>query len=61
MGEVRKNGGSVRIVPRVLFEGWNMNDYQKLFGSKSKKSDLAKFLSDELTVSDKRRMKIDNV
>lgn len=41
--EVRKAGKSadVKIVPRILFDGWQPNDYRELFSSKNQRSKLA--------------------
>ena len=50
VGEVRKNGKEIHIVPRVLFEGWSMETYQHLFTSEHEKTKLATFLTNELSV-----------
>ena len=50
VGEVRKNGKEIRIVPRVLFEGWSIETYQQLFTSQQERTKLATFLTNELSV-----------
>ena len=47
---MRSGGKGVRIVPRVLFEGWSLNHFQELFASESKRTELAEFLGDNLSV-----------
>ena len=47
---MRSGGKGVRIVPRVLFEGWSLNNFQELFASESKRTELAEFLGDNLSV-----------
>lgn len=49
--DVRSSGKGVKIVPRVLFEGWNPNDFQELFASQSRRTELAQFLRDNMSVS----------
>ncbi|MED6288753.1 Chitinase domain-containing protein 1 [Characodon lateralis] len=41
---VRKSNKKVRVVPRVLFDGWSYQDYVSVFGSE----DEIEELSDEL-------------
>jgi chitinase domain-containing protein 1 len=48
VNELRRSDRNTRIVPRVLFEGWSMDDYQKLFTSEKKRTNLAAFLSGQL-------------
>lgn len=45
LAEVRANSNGVKIVPRVLFEGWSATDYQNLFKSSSKMKELAEYLA----------------
>ena len=50
--EVRKRGGGgVKIVPRVLFEGWSLAQYQQLFADDEIEMKLAEFLAQQLMVS----------
>lgn len=51
VAEVRANGHGVKIVPRVLFEGWSATDYQNLFKSSSKMKELSEYLAQRTTVS----------
>ncbi|XP_003382825.2 PREDICTED: chitinase domain-containing protein 1-like [Amphimedon queenslandica] len=44
----KEGGGGVKIVPRLLFEGWTMNDYQELFSSESKRLKLAVFITEQI-------------
>lgn len=48
---MRANGNGVKIVPRVLFEGWSATDYQNLFKSSSKMKELAEYLAQRTVVS----------
>lgn len=35
MADVRKSGQNVKIVPRILFEGWTFNDFHIIFSSET--------------------------
>ena len=49
---MRKEGnGGVKIIPRVLVEGWTMTDFQEVFASESKMSEVAEFVVRSLQVS----------
>lgn len=48
---VRKNSKDVKIVPRVIFEGWSMNDYNILFASHDRAVEVAKTIKHVLLVS----------
>ena len=61
LAEVRANGDGVKIVPRVLFEGWSATDYQNLFKSSSKMKELAEYLAQRTVVSWKSRYMITGV
>lgn len=50
VSDVRKGGHDIRIVPRILFEGWTMTDYQDLFASQTRQSQLAVFITEQLAV-----------
>lgn len=46
LAEVRGGAGEgLRIVPRLLFEGWSMRDYQALFANPAKKTELADYIA----------------
>ncbi|KAG1665145.1 Chitinase domain-containing protein 1 [Nymphon striatum] len=44
--DVKKGNGFIKIVPRILFDGWKGNDYLKLLRSKSNVENLAKVFID---------------
>ena len=48
---VRESSKEVKIVPRVIFEGWSINDYSMLFASRDKALDVAKTIKHVLLVS----------
>ena len=48
---VRESSKDVKIVPRVIFEGWSINDYNMLFASRNKALDVAKTIKHALLVS----------
>lgn len=48
---VRESSKKVKVVPRVIFEGWSMNDYSMLFASRDKALDVAKTIKHVLLVS----------
>ncbi|XP_048342643.1 chitinase domain-containing protein 1 [Sphaerodactylus townsendi] len=41
MKEVKKNAKSIKIVPRVLFEGWTYQDFESVFGSEDEIEELS--------------------
>ena len=51
MKKVRESSKSVKIVPRVIFEGWSINDYNMLFASHDSALDVAKAIKHVLLVS----------
>ena len=51
IGEVRKSGDKLKIVPRILFEGWSIEAYQQLFASTELKRSLGNFIAEQLSVS----------
>ena len=51
IGEVRKGGDKLKIVPRILFEGWSIETYQQLFASTELKRSLGNFIAEQLSVS----------
>lgn len=38
------------VVPRILFDGWQPNDFRELFGSKHQRSNLANDIVDMIKV-----------
>ena len=51
MKKVRESSKNVKIVPRVIFEGWSINDYNMLFASRDRAMDVAKAIKHVLMVS----------
>ena len=47
---VRESSKDVKIVPRVIFEGWSINDYTMLFASHDRALDVAKTIKHVLLV-----------
>ena len=45
VAEVRSGGKGVKILPRVLFEGWSVEDYMKLFSDHSRMQEVADFIT----------------
>ncbi|XP_060119006.1 chitinase domain-containing protein 1 isoform X1 [Heteronotia binoei] len=41
MKEVKKNAKNIKIVPRVLFEGWTYQDFESVFGSEDEIEELS--------------------
>ena len=52
VSEVRSDGKGVKILPRVLFEGWSVNDYMALFASERMMQEVAEFITQSVDVSD---------
>ena len=52
VSEVRSGGKGVKILPRVLFEGWSVNDYMALFASERMMQEVAEFITQSVDVSD---------
>ena len=44
------SSNKVKIVPRVMFEGWSMSDYSTLFASRDMALDVAKTIKHTLLV-----------
>ncbi|XP_025914937.1 chitinase domain-containing protein 1 isoform X3 [Apteryx rowi] len=42
MKDVRKNSKSIKIVPRILFDGWTYQDFESVFGSEDEIEELSK-------------------
>ncbi|XP_075283010.1 chitinase domain-containing protein 1 isoform X3 [Opisthocomus hoazin] len=42
MKDVRKTSKNIKIVPRVLFEGWTYQDFESVFGSEDEIEELSK-------------------
>ena len=47
---MRSEGAGVKIVPRVLLEGWTMVDFQEVFASEDSMKDVATFVVKSLKV-----------
>ena len=50
VSEVRRGGNGVKIVPRLLFEGWSMASYKAMFASEENMKKVAKFIVSNLRV-----------
>lgn len=50
VAEVKAGGNGVKVVPRVLFEEWSMNDYMELFGDPEKMDSLGDYIGRQLKV-----------
>ena len=50
VSEVRRGGNGVKIVPRLLFEGWSMASYKAMFASEENMKKVAKFIVNNLKV-----------
>ena len=48
--DVRAGGKEVKVLPRLLFEGWSMADYQALFANEGNMKDVADFIVKNLKV-----------
>lgn len=48
---VRSGGSGVKIVPRMLLEGWTMADFQEVFASEAAMTQVAEFIVRSLQVS----------
>lgn len=48
---VKESSEDVKIVPRVIFEGWSINDYNMLFASHDRALDVGKTIKHVLLVS----------
>ena len=49
--EVKSGGKGVKILPRVLFEGWSVDDYMKLFADQRMMQKVAEFITQSVEVS----------
>ena len=47
---VRRGGSGVKIVPRILLEGWTMADFQEVFASEATMTQVAEFAARNLQV-----------
>ena len=50
VSDVRDGGEGVKIVPRVLLEGWTMADFQEVFATDSSMAQVGQFLVERLKV-----------
>uniref|UniRef100_A0A8V0ZWZ8 Chitinase domain-containing protein 1 n=1 Tax=Gallus gallus TaxID=9031 RepID=A0A8V0ZWZ8_CHICK len=41
MKDVRKNSKNIKIVPRILFDGWTYHDFESVFGSEDEIEELS--------------------
>ena len=48
--DVRDNGGDVKIVPRLLFEGWSVTDYMNLFADQEAMIEVAEYITHKVEV-----------
>jgi len=48
---VRASSKDVKILPRLLFEGWSMNDYQNLFADEERRREMAEYIVHVLKVT----------
>ena len=51
VSDVRSGGDGVKIVPRLLLEGWTMADFREVFASESSMKQVADFVVERLKVS----------
>ena len=49
---MRSGGKGVKILPRVLFEGWSVNDYMELFANERMMHEVAEFIMQFVDVSE---------
>ena len=52
VAEVKSSGKGVKILPRVLFEGWSVDDYMKLFADERMMEKVAEFITQSVEVTD---------
>ena len=50
LSDVRAGASNVRIVPRLLFEGWSVQDFRALFADDSRMTKIAKEITKMLKV-----------
>lgn len=50
VAEVKSSGEGVKILPRVLFEGWSVDDYMKLFADDRMMREVAEFITQTIEV-----------
>ena len=48
---MKASNNKIKMVPRLLFEGWSISNYQQLFSSEADMQTLANFIKDNLNVS----------
>ena len=51
LAEVRSSSMNVKILPRLLFEGWSMMDYKNLFADERKKREMVEYIVHVLKVT----------
>ena len=50
VSHVRKEGNKVKIVPRLLLEGWTLTDFKEVFASEASMKEVADFVLKSLKV-----------
>lgn len=50
VSHVRKEGNRVKIVPRLLLEGWTLTDFKEVFSSAASMKEVADFVLKSLKV-----------
>ena len=48
---MRAGGEGVKVVPRILFEGWSMTDFLDIFADPAKMEALGNYIGRQLRVS----------
>ena len=51
VAEVRSRGEGVKVLPRLLFEGWSVNDYMNLFADQQMMLEAAEYITQSVKVS----------
>ena len=51
VAEVKASGNGVKILPRILFEGWSVADFRGIFTDLEKMTSLGNYMRSQLEVS----------
>ena len=51
VSDVRSAGKGVKILPRLLFEGWTLADFQNVFASVKNMKEVGNFIAKNLKVN----------
>ena len=51
---MKAGGREVKVLPRVLFEGWSLADFMDIFADLEKMETLGGYMAQQLKVSDLR-------